>query len=69
MQIQIHAPFEVNTLLKGLVERKVRKLTTFYDRIVRADVFFKLEGPQSPDGKIIEINLSLPGKDAFAKKK
>jgi len=68
MQIQIHAPFEVNTLLKGLVERKVRKLTTFYDRIVRADVFFKLEGPQSPDGKIIEINLSLPGKDAFAKK-
>ena len=67
MQIHIHSPFEVNTPLKDLIEKRVEKLTTFYDRIIKADVFLKLEDKNSPDGKIVEINIHLPGKDAFAK--
>jgi len=67
MQIHIHAPFEVNSALQELIEKKVRKLTTFYDRIIKADVYLKLEDKNSPNGKIVEINMHLPGKDAFAK--
>ncbi|MFK7979795.1 MAG: ribosome-associated translation inhibitor RaiA [Saprospiraceae bacterium] len=69
MQIKIHAPFEVNALLKDLIDKKISKLQTFYARILRADVFLKLEDPKAPDGKIVEINLSLPGKPVFAKEK
>lgn len=67
MKIQIHAPFELNSALEGLINRKLNKLTTFNDRLISADVFLKLEGPNSPDGKIVEINLRLPGPDVFAK--
>ncbi len=67
MQITIHAPFEVNTHLKDLIDKKVTKLLTFYDRIIKVDVFLKLEDAKSPNGKITEISLRLPGKDAFAK--
>lgn len=67
MQIKINAPFEVNPLLKDLINKRVTKLKTFYDRILDVDVFLKLEDPKSPDGKVVEINLSLPGKNAFAK--
>jgi len=67
MKIQIHAPFEVNNVLETLIQKKLNKLTTFYDRIIRADVFLKLEDPRDPKGKIVEINMHLPGKDAFAK--
>ena len=69
MQIKIHAPFEVNTLLKDLIDKKVTKLLTFYDRINTVDVFLKIDDPKSPDGKVVEISLRLPGKDAFAKEK
>lgn len=67
MKIHIHAPFEVNVGLKELIEKKVNKLSTFHDRIVKADVFLKLEDKSAPNGKIVEINMHLPGKDAFAK--
>ena len=67
MKILIHAPFEVNSTLKALIEKKVTKLTTFYDRIIKVDVFLKLDDPKAPDGKVVEMSMHLPGKDAFAK--
>ena len=67
MKIQIHAPFEVNSLIKDLIEKRVNKLSTFYDRIIKADVFLKLDDAKGPNGKVVEINIHLPGKDAFAK--
>ncbi len=67
MKIQIHAPFEVKNTLKTLIEKKVNKLSTFYDRIIKVDVFLKLEDAKVHEGKMVEINIDLPGKDAFAK--
>lgn len=67
MKIQIHASFEVKSTLKTLIEKKVNKLSTFYDRIVKAEVFLKLEDAKVHEGSIVEINIHLPGKDAFAK--
>ncbi|MEM6316064.1 MAG: ribosome-associated translation inhibitor RaiA [Bacteroidota bacterium] len=67
MTVQIHAPFEVNPGLQELITKKINKLKTFHDRIVGVDVFLKLEGPKSLDGKIVEMNMYLPGPDVFAK--
>lgn len=67
MQINIHAPFPVNDTLKALITEKVEKLTTYYSRIMKADVHLRLKVSTVPDGKTVEIILQLPGKDAFAK--
>lgn len=67
MEIQIHAPFVVKNTLQALIEKKVNKLSTFYDRIINADVYLKVEDAKAHEGSIVEINIHLPGKDAFAK--
>jgi len=66
MQIKIQAPFEVNDYLRGIIKEKIEKLTTFHDRIHGADVFLKLKEASSHHDKCVEVNLSIPGKDAFA---
>lgn len=67
MQINIHAPFEVNQQLKQLIQDKIKKLTTYFDRIYKAEVYLKLKEDNTPNGKMIEVNLHIPVKDAFAK--
>lgn len=67
MQITIQAPFEVNNGLKTLITDKIQKLTTYFDRIYKADVYLKLKENNTPNGKTIEVNLHIPVKDVFAK--
>jgi len=67
MQITIHAPFEVNANLKQLIQDKIEKLTTYFDRIYKADIYLKLKEDNVRDGKMVEINLHVPVKDIFAK--
>lgn len=67
MQVQIHAPFEVNDYLKNIIHAKIEKLSTHYTRIHRTDIFLKLKEDHITNGKIVEINLHLPGKNIFAK--
>lgn len=67
MQINIHAPFEVNKHLKQLIQNKIEKLTTYFDRIYKADVYLKLKEDNTPNGKMVEVSLHIPIKNAFAK--
>jgi len=67
MKINIHAPFEVNANLKQLMQDKIEKLTTYFDRIHKADVYLKLKEDNVPNGKMVEVNLHVPVKDIFAK--
>ena len=67
MKVNIHAPFEVNAGLKQLIQDKVNKLHTYYERILKADIYLKLREDNVRDGKMVEINLHVPLKDIFAK--
>jgi len=67
MKVQIHAPWEVNTTLKNAIDTKLDKLVKYYNRILDAEVFLKLEDSEKPDGKVMEVRLHLPIKDVFAK--
>ena len=67
MQINIQAPFAVNDALRALITEKIEKLTTYFDRIYKADVYLKTKENNTPNGKTVEIILHIPGKDAFAK--
>jgi len=54
--------------LKTFVNQKVNKLSQFYEDILNADVFLKVENNQDLENKISEIKLDIPGSPLFAKK-
>ena len=60
--------FDADEKLLDYVNVKVGKIEKFYDRIVGAEVFLRLDnqGKKIKD-KIAEIRLLIPGNDLFAK--
>ncbi len=63
LYIQVHANFAVSEHLQQLIEEKVRKLSTFHDRILSAEVFLKLEERRHNQAmeQTVELNLQVPG--------
>ncbi len=53
--------FQADTKLKDYIEKKVRKLEQYFDRIVDARVVLKLENTGRVRDKITEIKLKVPG--------
>jgi putative sigma-54 modulation protein len=69
MNIKIHSiHFTADAKLLGFIEQKIKKLLQFYDDIIGAEVFLRLEKVQDMENKIVEIKLFIPGNDVFAKK-
>jgi len=69
MNVVIHpVHFDASTQLVDFINKKLQKLETFFDRIVEAEVFLKLESKQSVKDKIVEIKLHVPGKTLFVTK-
>jgi len=69
MQVKIHAVhFNADAKLENFIEEKIKKLSTFYDKIIGAEIFLRLENISAPANKIIEVKLEIPGNDLFAKK-
>jgi putative sigma-54 modulation protein len=52
--------------LQDFAQKKLDKLETKYDFIVRAEVYFKKEEAQDTNGYICNIKLSIPGPQLFA---
>ena len=60
--------FAAKNELLVFVEKKLSKLEQFYDRIVFADVFLKVQKTSEKENKIVEVLLSVPGDDLIVKK-
>lgn len=60
--------FNADLKLEAFVQSKVEKLSQFYDGIIGAEVFLRIEKPQNIENKIAEIKIELPGSHLFAKK-
>jgi putative sigma-54 modulation protein len=70
MDIKINSiHFDADKKLVDFVNVKVKKLIQFYEGILGAEVFLRLENDQSAENKLAEIRLDVPGSDIFAKKK
>jgi len=70
MDIRINTvKFDADKKLIQFVQTKVKKLSRFFDDIVSADVFLKLENTQDLENKIVEIKLEIPGNNLFSNKK
>ena len=60
--------FTADAKLIDHVNKKVQKLTNFYDRIVSVDVFLKLDNvAHQIKDKIAEIKIRIPRQDLFVK--
>lgn len=70
MDINIHSiHFDADKKLINFIEGKVKKLVQYYDHIISAEVFLRLENDQSSENKLAEVRLDIPGNDMFAKKR
>lgn len=69
MDINIHSiHFDADAKLLEFINTKLSKLSTFYDKILDAEVFLRLDKSDTKENKLVEIKLNLPGKEMFAKK-
>ena len=60
--------FDADEKLVSYVNRKLQKLQTFHDRIVKVDVYLKLDNVvHTIKDKIVEIRIHVPRHDFFAK--
>jgi len=59
--------FSADSKLLQFIERKLKKLEQFFDRIIEASVILKLENTGKIKDKIVEIKLAIPGNTLFVK--
>src|SRR5690242_3785624 len=69
MNVNIHeVHFTADNKLVDLVKTKLQKLTTFHDRIIKVDVFLKLDNVvHNLKDKIAEIRVHVPKQHFFVK--
>ena len=69
MKDNLHAVnINLDKKLEDIVQEKIDKLEKYYDKIVSADVFLKLENTSDKENKIVEIKINVPGDDFVVKK-
>jgi putative sigma-54 modulation protein len=69
MNIKIHSiHFDADSKLESFIESKVEKLSQFYDSIIGAEIFLRLDKAENTENKITEIKVEIPGNDLFAKR-
>ena len=69
MNIRINAVrFDADSKLEQFVEKKVKKLAHYFDDIINAEVYLRLENTTDLENKVVEIRLDVPGSDLFARK-
>jgi putative sigma-54 modulation protein len=70
MNIQVQAPFAIDEGMQSLIEERVNKLSTFYERIISAKVFLKEEENRRQQAdehsRTVEIRLEVPGHSLHA---
>lgn len=60
--------FNVDDKLVEFIETKVDNLEKFYDRIIDAEVFLKVQNTSEKENKIAEIKVKVPGDELIVKK-
>ena len=67
MDIQIQTiHFDADEKLLDFTKKKIGKLTQYFDHIVSADVYFKLENNHTDvKDKIVELKLNIPGNTLY----
>ena len=69
MKIKIQSiHFNPDNKLINFINKKIEKVTSIDDSIIKIDVFLKIDRPESPINKIVEIRIHTSKGERFAKK-
>ena len=60
--------FTVDQKLIDFIQKKMDKLDLFYDKVIDAEVYLKLDNTNAKENKIVEVKVNVPG-DSFVVKK
>ena len=70
MKVNVQAVnFIVDRKLVDFVQERMDKLEKYYDKIVSAEVFLKVEKTSEKENKFVEIKINVPGDDFLVKKR
>ncbi|MCB9285375.1 MAG: ribosome-associated translation inhibitor RaiA [Lewinellaceae bacterium] len=59
--------FKADSKLLEFIEKKLKKLDTFFDRIIEVNVILRLENAGQVKDKVAEVKVHVPGETLFAK--
>lgn len=60
--------FHADQKLINFIQARLDKLEHYYDKIIFADVYLKVQNTSGKENKVTEILLSIPGGDIMVKK-
>lgn len=60
--------FVADQKLIDFIQKRMDKLELFYDKVIQADVYLKVENTSDKQNKIFEARVAVPG-DSFVVKK
>ena len=66
MKVLIESPFPISDAQDAEIKSAVAELTTYNNKITRAEVYFKTDDGTSPDAILAEIQIHIPGPVIFA---
>ena len=69
MKVNVQAVnFNVDRKLVDFIQERMDKLEKYYDKIVSAEVFLRLENTSDKENKTVEIKINVPRDDFVVKK-
>ena len=69
MKIDIQAiNFNADSSLIAYSEKKLQKLSQFYDKIIGIQTILKVQNTSEKENKLVEIKLDIPGNSLVVKK-
>ena len=60
--------FNVDAKLLEFIQERMGKLEKYYDKVVSADVFLKVEKTSDKENKVVEAKIHVPGDEFIVKK-
>ncbi len=69
MKVNVHAVnFNIDKKLNVFIEERVSKLLKYYDRLIDADAYLKLDNNHEKENKVVELKIHVPGDEFLVKK-
>jgi putative sigma-54 modulation protein len=69
MKVNVHAVnFTIDKKLVDFIDERMSKLEKYYDRVISADAFLKLDNNNEKENKIVELKIHVPGDEFIVKK-
>ena len=60
--------FNADQKLIDFIQKRMDKLDLFFDKIIKSNVYLKVENTSEKENKIFEVQLSIPGDTIVVKK-